>query len=1281
MYSARVRISAVRPIPLPPALPRSSRRTATFLGRASFATAMALGALLLAPGSDYARAAAPPQTLRFTDETPDAMIDRAVERAATSDRSALAAIATIDTLAVRGGYGHAREALDAIAHLTALSEGARAEAALASRAQANDEGTDGGIAADRHLGVVTDLSILGPFRDTGGGLAAKDGPEALGASFADARAHYSWGTVDVGWREVPRSFAGAAGVPLDLFVHPRTESCTWLATKITLANAQTVVVGLAATGQARLMFDDVELGRAEDVSASAHFDRIASKVAASAGKHLVAAKICTGALGDDGLVRLTLNGESGATLADAASADLHDLPAPSARGKRDKDRPAPPTAKAIVTPLAAMLSPAARRGTAAADLDVAIVRTIGGADDVRSPRAPGILDALVRRPDANEDVIAMAGWIAPSAANRSGWLNLARSRSETTRDARTSAFAARRLIAEHLSSSMPDWAMAALRASAPAGDAEAVLIGAVVDEGLGTDALRAEALRNLRAAFRAAPMRVPTNLVNELASVAAGFDPALAREAREELARRGDRGAAWVLAETTRGAKETAEAARVAFETGGIDDANEALSVARTVAATGSHDAARRFYAKLVEWAPNRAEAWAGLADEIAALPDAQSESALRAALRRARELAPGEARYREELALRATAPTEGETRGDEHYLASSQTILARRKGVPSGPPDCADRQLHFLRAVVMHPDRRVSMLIHYAREIVIAPRTEGELYEDLPVEADLVEILRARVHRKDGGTAFPTEEHNEGSRPRIRWPDLQPGDVVEVAFREWTARPVGGRGDAPFSFTDLAGSFASHPLLYDEVDVETLPDRPLYVDVLNGGDYQRTEKDENGHHVVHLVWEHPPVFNDEPLAPAQTEIVPVVVGSTFKSWTEFRAWYGEAVRGFTEPDDEVRRLAAELTKGKTTREEKLRALFDFVADDIRYVNYTSGEWWLPNRPQQLLARREGDCDDKAMLLITLLKTVGIDAQEVMVQTRLTGQPAIVLAKNAAVPLFDHGIAFLPGPNGGTYLDATSPQSRLGPLPSMDAKAVALRMDGPPEIVHLPPSSPDDHGAKVDWTVTLKPDGSADLVGEEHHFGDGAFWLRTNLSQPDSRLNYVEGTLLGPWFPTVVVDKAIDFKGDLPRGEAWVKYKAKSEGLARHEHDELVVPISQSMPLASQLAPLVTRTLPVQLPPYFAPSHEVRTIRVVAPQGWSWEEPPAGGDENGGDFGRAHLAVARDPRDPRAMIVTRSVSFDLDRIPVEKYGAWRAWVQRVDALMHKTVRLTKEHAK
>src|SRR5262249_9214843 len=154
-------------------------------------------------------------------------------------------------------------------------------------------------------------------------------------------------------------------------------------------------------------------------------------------------------------------------------------------------------------------------------------------------------------------------------------------------------------------------------------------------------------------------------------------------------------------------------------------------------------------------------------------------------------------------------------------------------------------------------------------------------------------------------------------------------------------------------------------------------------------------------------------------------------------------------------------------TRGKTTREDKVRAIFEYVADDIRYVNYQSGEWWLPNRPQQLLARRQGDCDDKAILLITLLKSAGIEATEVLTQTRYTAQPSVLQSTKAAIPLFDHGIAYLPGTGGapGLWLDATSPESRLGPVPSMDARTLALFVSqGAPEMVKTPASSPDDHG-------------------------------------------------------------------------------------------------------------------------------------------------------------------------------------------------------------------------
>jgi hypothetical protein len=88
-----------------------------------------------------------------------------------------------------------------------------------------------------------------------------------------------------------------------------------------------------------------------------------------------------------------------------------------------------------------------------------------------------------------------------------------------------------------------------------------------------------------------------------------------------------------------------------------------------------------------------------------------------------------------------------------------------------------------------------------------------------------------------------------------------------------------------------------------------------------------------------------------------------------------------------------------------------------------------------------------------------------------------------------------------------------------------------------------------------------------------------------------------------------------------------------------------------------------------------APRKEARSLRLIPPKGWKFDALPPGGDENGGSFGRAHLDVNRDPSDPQAVAVKRTVVFDQSVISVDEYPKWRAWVQRVDALMHRALRL------
>ena len=57
-----------------------------------------------------------------------------------------------------------------------------------------------------------------------------------------------------------------------------------------------------------------------------------------------------------------------------------------------------------------------------------------------------------------------------------------------------------------------------------------------------------------------------------------------------------------------------------------------------------------------------------------------------------------------------------------------------------------------------------------------------------------------------------------------------------------------------------------------------------------------------------------------------------------------------------------------------------------------------------------------------------------------------------------------------------------------------------------------------------------------------------------------------------------------------------------------------------------------------------------------------------------GEFGKAHLEFAK-AAGKNEVIVKRSVTFDMSTIPVDKYAKWRSWLQRVDGLMHRMVRL------
>ena len=73
--------------------------------------------------------------------------------------------------------------------------------------------------------------------------------------------------------------------------------------------------------------------------------------------------------------------------------------------------------------------------------------------------------------------------------------------------------------------------------------------------------------------------------------------------------------------------------------------------------------------------------------------------------------------------------------------------------------------------------------------------------------------------------------------------------------------------------------------------------------------------------------------------------------------------------------------------------EARVRAVYNFVVANTRYVGLEFGiHGYKPYKVTQVLARRFGDCKDKASLLLALLREVGVEADLVLVRTRRGGR-------------------------------------------------------------------------------------------------------------------------------------------------------------------------------------------------------------------------------------------------------------------------------------------------
>ena len=146
---------------------------------------------------------------------------------------------------------------------------------------------------------------------------------------------------------------------------------------------------------------------------------------------------------------------------------------------------------------------------------------------------------------------------------------------------------------------------------------------------------------------------------------------------------------------------------------------------------------------------------------------------------------------------------------------------------------------------------------------------------------------------------------------------------------------------------------------------------------------------------------------------------------STIKNWDRISKWYTDLAKAKTRVDLEVTDTTEELFKGKNNLSEleKVKTIYEYIVNEIRYISVPFLQSnYIPQKASKTLNTKQGDCKDVSTLFVSMCKSIGLEANLVLVKTRdqsidENGFPSIG---------FNHCISSITVDNKEYYIELTS---------------------------------------------------------------------------------------------------------------------------------------------------------------------------------------------------------------------------------------------------------------